>query len=159
MIFVALGTQKFPFDRLLRRLDEMLEQGQLTEPVFAQVGHTTYQPTHYSYTDFLSKEEFDAQVAQCDLLITHSGVGSIISGLRSRKPVIVVPRLAQFGEHVDDHQLEIAESFQQQNYVVACLDTQQLPEAIAQARSTQFGVYHSQRQQVLTTIRDFLGTL
>ena len=51
------------------------------------------------------------KIRECDVLITHSGVATIIAGLKNDKKVIVVPRLAKYGEHVDDHQVQIAESF------------------------------------------------
>lgn len=159
MIFVAVGTQKFPFNRLLSQIDALLEAGVLNEPVFAQIGHSTYQPSHYQYTQFMDKEAFDAQVAACDLLITHSGVGTIISGLTQKTPVIVVPRLAQYGEHVDDHQLEIATSFAEKNFLVLCSRTEDLAQAVSQARTTDFAQYQSQRATVTQTIQNYLDTL
>ena len=76
MVFVAVGTQKFPFNRLLKAVDELIEQGRLEEEVFAQVGHSDYVPRNYAYKDFLSKEEFQSCIERCDLLITHSGVAT-----------------------------------------------------------------------------------
>lgn len=159
MIFVAVGTQKFPMNRLLRQIDALIASGEIQEEVFAQTGHSDYRPVHYSGQAFLTKEEFDETVEKCDLLITHSGVGTIIAGVTRRKAVIVYPRLAKFGEHVDDHQLEIAQSFSEQNLVLLCTEGESLSEKIAEARNTDFAVYHSQRTAVLDTIREFLNTI
>lgn len=159
MIFVAVGTQKFPMNRLLRQIDTLLASGEIREEVFAQSGHCDYVPTRFSCRDFMSKEEFDEMVEKCDLLITHSGVGTIISGVTRRKKVIVYPRLAKFGEHVDDHQLEIAQSFRDQNLVLLCAEGDSLAEKIQQAREQEFAVYRSQRTAVLDTIRDYLETI
>lgn len=159
MIFVAVGTQKFPMNRLLRQIDELIASGDIQEEVFAQTGHSDYQPVHYSRKDFLTKEEFDETVRNCDLLITHSGVGTIISGVTRGKPVIVYPRLSKFGEHVDDHQLEIAQSFSEQNLVLLCAEGESLAKKIAEARNTEFAVYRSQRTAVLHTVREFLNTI
>ena len=106
MIFVAVGTQKFPFNRLLKGIDDLIEQGQLEEEVFAQIGHSDYVPRNYGYQDFLTKEDFQNYISNCDVLITHSGVATIIAGMKLEKPVVVVPRFASYGEHVDDHQLQ-----------------------------------------------------
>lgn len=157
MIFVAVGTQKFQLNRLLKQLDLILENGQLCEDVFAQKGNSDYIPKHYAYKDFLSKEEFDRIVDKCDILITHSGVGTIISGMKFQKPIIIFPRLAKYHEHVDDHQLQIAKAFSEQNFVLLCQTEDQLYDAILKARKTSFQVYQSNRENVINEIRSFLS--
>lgn len=156
MIFVAVGTQKFQLNRLLQELDRLVEHGMLQEAVFVQTGHSDYIPRHYESAPFLSKEQFDEKVAGCDLLITHSGVGTILSGVSREKPVIVYPRLAQFGEHVDDHQLQIAESFSKQNYVLICRESDSLMDLIEQSKVHQFDKYVSQRTRAVQVVRQFL---
>lgn len=159
MIFVAVGTQKFPFNRLLKAVDDLIEQGVLTEEVFAQVGHSDYVPRNYAYKDFLSKEDFRARISGCDLLITHSGVATIIAGLKLYKPVVVVPRHAQYAEHVDDHQVQIAESFSEKNLLVMCSQPDDLAEAVSYAKTHTFAKYVSQRDLVITTIREYLENI
>ncbi len=158
-ILVSVGTQKFPLDRLLKRVDELVESGVITQEVFAQIGHATYQPQHYAYTDFLSKEEFEKRVDECSLLITHSGVSTIMMGVRGRKPVVVFPRLAKYGEHVDDHQMEIAQSFSELNYVLLCNENDDLGETVGLAMTHDFADYTSQREGMIAEIRQFLGTI
>lgn len=96
----------------------MISQGRLKETVFAQIGYSDYRPQNYEFIDFLPKDKFEEKIEECSLLITHSGVSSIISGLNKNKPIIVYPRLKKYKEHVDDHQLEIAKSFADLNYVL-----------------------------------------
>lgn len=159
MIFVAVGTQKFPMNRLLRQIDELIASGDIQEEVIAQTGCSDYQPIHYVSRDFFGREEFDAMVEKCDLLITHSGVGTIVAGLTRGKRVIVYPRLAKYGEHVDDHQLQIAQAFSDQRFVLMCADTDSLAEKLRQAREETFAVYRSGRTVVLDTIRAYLDTI
>lgn len=159
MIFVAVGTQKFPFNRLLKAVDDLIEQGVLSGEVFAQVGHSDYVPRNYAYQAFLSKEDFQKRISECDLLITHSGVATIIAGLKLYKPVVVVPRHAQYAEHVDDHQVQIAESFSEKNLLVMCKQPDELAEAVTYARTHTFEKYVSQRDLVIKTIRDYLETI
>ena len=128
MIFVAVGTQRFKFDRLLRQVDSLVENGFLQDDIFAQTGSSSYKPKFYKSKEFLNKSEFDSKISTCDLLITHCGVGTIITGLKKEKPVIVCPRLAKYKEHVDDHQLEIAEAFSKLNYVLVCSEGDDLLE-------------------------------
>ena len=159
MIFVAVGTQKFPFDRLLKGIDDLIEQGQLEADVFAQIGHTDYVPKNYQYQNFLSKDDFQSYISNCDLLITHSGVATIIAGMKLEKPVVVVPRFASYGEHVDDHQLQIAESFSDKNLVLMCKDVEELAETVQEARTHVFAKYVSQKEQIVNTLREYLATI
>ena len=159
MIFVAVGTQKFPFDRLLKGIDDLIEQGQLEADVFAQIGHTDYVPKNYQYQNFLSKDDFQSYISNCDLLITHSGVATIITGMKLEKPVVVVPRFASYGEHVDDHQLQIAESFSDKNLVLMCKDVEELAQTIKEARTHVFAKYVSQKERIVNTLREYLATI
>lgn len=128
MILLTVGTQKFQFNRLLEAVDLLVEQQFLREPVIAQTGCSTYTPRHYQAVDFMKKEEMDAAIRDCSLLITHSGVGTILSGLKAGKKIIVVPRQKAFGEHVDDHQEQIARKFEEMGYVRVCRNMEDLPD-------------------------------
>lgn len=157
MIFVALGTQKFQFNRLLQMIDQLLDDGRIDEPVFAQVGNSDYKPKNYKYASFLNKYEFEEKIKECDVLITHSGVATIIAGIKNEKKVIVVPRLSKYGEHVDDHQIQIAQSFSKQNYVIMYTESEDLEKLITKAKHHEFAKYVSQRKQMIKTIEDFLN--
>ena len=50
MIFVTVGSRNYPFDRLFKKIDDLYEEGILTEPMFAQTGTSTYDPKPVSYT-------------------------------------------------------------------------------------------------------------
>ena len=73
MIFITLGSQKFQFNRLLKSVDDLVENGQITEPVFAQIGYSDYTPRFYEFTQFLDRDEFlrYEKNADIDLVITH----------------------------------------------------------------------------------------
>ena len=159
MIFVVLGTQKFQLNRLLKLIDDLIEKRKVVEPVFAQIGNSSYVPKNYEYTKFMDKEDFEEKVEACDILISHSGVGTIITGLKNEKPVIVYPRLEKYGEHVDDHQLEIGESFSANNFVYLCKDNDDLASLIENCKSHKFNEYVSERKKMVNTIRNFLETI
>lgn len=156
MIFVVLGTQKFQLNRLLQKLDEYVEQGLLTDEIYAQIGNSTYKPRHYAYKDFMDKKEFDATIARADLVIAHSGVGTIITAIHAKKPVVVFPRLAKYKEHVDDHQLDIARAFEMKKYVLCCYENDDLLEKINKCKDFQFDEYVSQQKQIIGIIKNFL---
>lgn len=159
MIFVAVGTQKFQMNRLLKEVDMCVEQKDIDEEVFAQIGNSTYLPKNFKYSRFLSKDDFNNKIKNCNLLITHSGVATIIAGLRYNKPVIVVPRLSKYNEHVDNHQLQIADSFQELNFVLKCENELELPMLICEARKHKFDKYVSQREEMLSGIETFIESL
>lgn len=157
MIFVVLGTQKFQLNRLLQKLDDYVEQGLITDEIYAQIGNSTYKPHNYSYKEFFDKKEFDETIGKADVVIAHSGVGTIITAIHAKKPVVVFPRLAKYKEHVDDHQLEIAKAFEMKKYVLCCYENDELLDIINKSKNYVFDEYVSQQKQIVGLIRDFMN--
>jgi UDP-N-acetylglucosamine transferase subunit ALG13 len=156
MIFVILGTQKFQLNRLLKKLDKYVEEGKIKDDIVAQIGYSDYLPKRYKYVEFLDKKDFDTMIRKADIVIAHSGVGSIISALSADKPVVVFPRLAKYKEHIDDHQLDIAHAFSHKNYCLCCEENDDLLEKINQCREMQFDKYVSQRERIVGIITNYL---
>lgn len=118
MIFVTVGSRNYPFDRLFRKLDELYEDGTLSEAMFAQVGTSAYRPKHYAYQDFITPKEFARKVAEADIVVSHGASGSIMKALNAGKKVIAVTRLEKYGEHINDHQIQNNEAFSANGYVL-----------------------------------------
>lgn len=156
MIFITLGSQKFQFDRLLKSVDDLIAQGAITEDVFAQTGYSTYVPKHYSFKSFLDREEFAVKQELADTVITHGGTGAIIGAVKKGKKVIAVPRLAKYGEHVDDHQLQLIEQFKEQNLICGLEDCEELGQAILYVQNHKFNSYQSNTIQIMNSIELFL---
>ena len=142
MIFVTLGSQKFQFNRLLIEIDRLIEEKYITDKVFAQIGYSDYKPKHYDYKEFLDRDEFSNIMDQSDIVITHGGTGAIIGAVKKVKKVIAVPRLSQYGEHVDDHQLQIVSQFNQNNLIKTC-DVSDIKEALLDIKQHTFEKYKS----------------
>lgn len=115
---MTVGSRKYPFDRLFRKLDELYEDGTLTEPMFAQIGTSTYRPKLYIYKNFISPEEFDEKINEADIVVSHGASGSIMKALNAGKKVIAVTRLEKYGEHINDHQIQNNEAFSSNGYVL-----------------------------------------
>ena len=115
MIFVTLGSQKFQFNRMLVEIDRLIDEGKIIDEVFAQIGASDYKPKNFEYKDFLTQDEFKDYMKKADLVITHAGTGAIVTALKNDKLVIAIPRLARFGEHVDDHQIQLIDEFKELN--------------------------------------------
>lgn len=124
MILVTLGTQFEQFTRLL----DLLENSDIKEEIIVQAGHTKYESKKMKIFDFIPYDEMSKLIDKCSLVITHSGTGSILMPLKNDKKVIVCPRLAKYNEHVDDHQLQITEVFEEAGYVLVLHDGDDINE-------------------------------
>ena len=133
MIFVSVGTHSQPFTRLLKKIDELIEQKKITEPVMAQVGYSDYPAKNYPTQKFLGLAEFDEQVQTARIVITHGGEGNIGACLQHHKPMVIVPRLQKWGEHTNDHQLELTHAIVNAKKALLVLDIDDLEKAIDRA--------------------------
>lgn len=157
MIFVTLGSQKFQFNRLLIEIDKLVENGTIVEKVFAQTGYSDYVPKNYAFQKFLDREEFAAMEAEADIVVTHGGTGAIIGAVKKGKKVIAVPRLARFGEHVDNHQLQIIDQFRTQDILCGLDDCEQLKDGLAYVKNHTFCKYQSSTKVIIESIDNFLS--
>lgn len=151
MIFVTLGSQKFQFNRLLKAADEL----QTDEEIFAQIGYSDYKPQNYTYKEFLDREEFAAWEEKADIVITHGGTGAIIGAVKKGKKVIAVPRLAKYGEHVDDHQIQLIKQFKDLNLIYACMDGD-LQKALEVVKNTTYNGYKSNTNKIIKSLKEFI---
>ncbi|MDE6575714.1 MAG: glycosyl transferase family 28 [Muribaculaceae bacterium] len=128
MIFVTMGTQ-IPFDRFLRMLDEIapLMNG---EEIVAQTITDKYVPRNFKPTGFIAPDDFNSYVNRARIIVSHAGMGSIISALEAGKPIVVVPRIAALGEHRNEHQLATADALEKLGYIHVARNTEQLRELL-----------------------------
>ncbi len=159
MIFVTLGSQKFQFDRLLQKLDELVEKGVIQEEMIAQIGSSTYHPQHYQYVQFMDRMEFSDTMNQATTVITHGGTGVIISAVKLGKKVIAVPRLAKYGEHVDDHQLQLLHQFDDLGIICACYEMENLEQCVKELPERTFRPYISNTNVIISSIDEYLHTI
>ena len=156
MIFITLGSQKFQFNRLLKAVDELVAAGKIKDEVFAQIGYSDYKPTNYKYEQFLDREKFSQIMDKAEIVITHGGTGAIIGAVKKGKKVIAVPRLARYGEHVDDYQLQLVGQFKELNLICECQDCAKLEEAMRTVKSTTYNQYQSNTQVIIDDITKFI---
>lgn len=106
MIFVTIGSM-FPFDRLIRVMDTWATAHTDVE-ILAQIGDGTYVPAHMPWVRRLDQAEFARTVAAARLIVAHAGMGSVITADQFGKPIVILPRLQEWGEHTTDHQVATA---------------------------------------------------
>lgn len=156
MILIAVGSQKFPFDRLIKEIDRLVETGVIKEPVFGQIGASTYEPLHYEYKRFLGQTEFKEKLKEADLIITHGGTGVITNAVKAGKKVIGVPRRVEYGEHVDNHQEQLINEFVEQNLIWGCTDIKKLESCIKTSKENKKEPYHSNTETYIKEIDSIL---
>ncbi|WP_394916328.1 PssE/Cps14G family polysaccharide biosynthesis glycosyltransferase [uncultured Robinsoniella sp.] len=156
MIFLTLGSQMFQFNRVLKEIDDLIEKKIIDEEVVAQIGYSDYEPRNYQYKKFFDREEFSVIMDQCTIVITHGGTGAIISAVKKNKKVIAVPRLKKYGEHVDDHQLQLLHQFSEMNLIHPCYDLEKIGEAYLNIESEEFMSYISNTKNVIMNIQKYI---
>ncbi|ELK44182.1 glycosyltransferase [Halobacillus sp. BAB-2008] len=163
MIFVSLGTQRFRFDRLIHKLDNLCELGVVREKVIVQSGgyHYKVSSENFVFKDFLSIEEMQKFIQSSEVTILHGGTGSIITCLKGKKKPIVVPRLKKYGEHIDDHQQEIAQLFNSKELIEVVNDMEELNERINSVRNVVFtdSLPFDNGVEITNDIREYLHSI
>mgnify|MGYP004457583129 FL=1 len=134
MILVTLGTQDKNFVRLLEKIDQLINNGLIKDKVIVQAGFTKYNSENMEIFDLIPQDEFNDLMDKADIIITHGGVGNIISALEKNKKVIAVPRLAKYGEHINDHQTQIIAKFNALGYIIGLQDVDELDDAVKQIK-------------------------
>ena len=159
MTLVILGTQDKVFPRLLEAIEKQIELGNLKGEVVVQAGSTKFESEYMKIFDLIPMKQFDELLSKSDLIITHGGVGTILSALRKDKKVIVVPRLAKYQEHENDHQLEIVDSFSKLGYILPCKDLNELPNVLEQVKKFKPKKYVSDNHKMLNLIEDYIDNI
>lgn len=132
MIFITVGTHNQGFERLVKKMDEIA--GKIDEEVVMQIGFTDYEPKNAKWFKFVDIDEIMDFYKNADVIISHAGAGTLLDALSFEKPVIAVPRLKKFGEHIDDQQLELAEALENKGQIMAVYQIDDLERFIDEIR-------------------------
>ncbi|MCI5118110.1 MAG: hypothetical protein D3913_09140 [Candidatus Electrothrix sp. LOE1_4_5] len=159
MIFVTVGTQ-LPFDRLIRAVDLWAGKTR-TIDVFAQTGKGKYQPDNIEYKNFLSPSEFETQMRAARCVVSHAGMGTIITAMEYAKPLLVMPRDATLGEHRNNHQMDTAKRFASRQHFEVAYNEKELGRKISvilqkSGGKAYKGVPCSPSSTLIEAIRNFI---
>jgi UDP-N-acetylglucosamine transferase subunit ALG13 len=158
MIFLTVGTQ-FPFDRLVRAIDEAVGQNGFEETVFAQIGDSSYRPLNIEVVSSLEKKAFDNYILKASGIISHAGMGTIMMALENHKPLLVMPRLKKYGEAVNDHQVAMARKFEELGHILVAYTESEITEKIKKLKSFVPQPRKNQTTAVVDRIDKFLDEL
>ncbi len=156
MILVTLGTQDKEFKRLLDIIEDAIENDIIKEEVVVQAGSTKYDSKNMKIFDVIPMNEFDKLMKKCDILITHGGVGSIITGLKNNKKIIAMARLKIYKESANDHQLQIIDNFSKEGYLLK-LDNNNLAEVLNEAKHFKPKKFFSNTDNMIKLISDYIS--
>lgn len=159
MILVLLGTQHNEFSRLIKEVENCIINGIIKEKVIVQAGFTKYKSDKMEIFDMISKEELDKYIDKANLVITHGGAGSIIMALKKNKKVIAVPRLHEYGEHVNNHQKQIIKVFSEKKYLIGIENVDELPETLKKVKDFVPEEYKNSNKKIIGIIENFIDNI
>jgi UDP-N-acetylglucosamine transferase subunit ALG13 len=159
LIFVTTGSM-LPFDRLTRAVDEWAARCR-RDDVLVQIGTGKYQPRHARWVRMMKPREFTRAVQECELVVAHLGMGSIITAMQARKPVLLLPRLHALGELTSDHQLHGAEWLRDRAGVWIADDTEHLQRllddfAAGRVKRPEAGASEFASPELLEKVRSYI---
>ncbi len=157
MILVMLGTQNNSFHRLLEEVERNIEDGTIKEKVVVQSGYTKYNSKNMEIFDLIAKEKLEKLQEKSNIIITHGGVGSIISSIEKGKKVIAVPRLHEYDEHVNNHQKEIVELFNKKKYIIGINKVEDLKEALKKIDKFIPEKYEPNNSKLIGIVDEFIS--
>ena len=152
MIFVTVGTQDKPFTRLLEAIDKAIVKGKIKDNVIVQAGYTKYDSKNMEVLEYIPFEKFENYIEKADVIITHGGVGSIVSAIKRGKKVVAVARLAEYGEHTNDHQLQIIEKMSKDGYIIDGNDLENIAQSIENAQKLVSKEYVSNTEKFIENL-------
>lgn len=162
MILVLLGTQNNSFHRLLEEIEKNVENGNINEEVVVQAGYTKFEPQTQKQViklfNTIPKKELEKLIEESNFVISHGGVGSMVTANQKGKKVIAVPRYQKYHEHVNDHQVETIEIFAKKGYVMSIKDVQELEKALKDIKDFEPNIYKKQEENnIIEIIEKFIG--
>ena len=92
----------------------------------------------------------------CQAIISHAGIGNISLAMKMKKPLLVVPRRKQYGEVVNDHQVDTARKFGELGHILVAYEIQELPEKINQLKTFVPALRCPNREGIFNHIVRFL---
>jgi UDP-N-acetylglucosamine transferase subunit ALG13 len=161
MIFVTLGSavKGIEFTRLINKMDEIA--GKMDEEVIMQIGTVPYEPKNAKYFRYASYLENLSYFQKASLVVGHGGTGTILNALRFQIPIVVVPRRHHYGEHVDDHQVELAQRLVGNELIKVVYDIEDLESAVREmlhrGKEVDKEMISPEKETLIKTIKNFVG--
>jgi UDP-N-acetylglucosamine transferase subunit ALG13 len=159
MILVLLGTIVVEFKRPLIEIEKLCQDGTISEEVIVQSGYTKLNSQYLIIKPFILPDELTELHEKARIIITHAGAGSLINALNFKKKIIAIARLKKFGEHVDDHQVEILEEFTKLNYILPWHHNVTLKSVLEKIDDFTPRNFISNKQSIINYLKDYIDSI
>ena len=160
MIFVTIGTTKYPFKRPLIQLENFLKNNSwFDNEVIVQAGHTKFQSSIMQVYDFFNRKAFQSYYEKADFIISHGGTGSIMQGLYLNKKVLAVPRLEKHDEHIDNHQLEICKKLGSEKHIMVWNEKDSISKLLRKIKTFEPEPYKKKEGKIIERIDKFINNI
>jgi beta-1,4-N-acetylglucosaminyltransferase len=162
LIYVTVGNHYMGFNRLIKALDAIAKDS--AEEWFAQTGYCSYVPSTIKSERFIPYAQSLKCIQNSVCVISHAGIGTIINAERCGTPIVIFPRRKMFGEHGNDHQLEICSELKKcpRHGVFVVEDVNEIPEilttVLAASRFRKIP-YYAEKQNINEAISNFLSSI
>jgi beta-1,4-N-acetylglucosaminyltransferase len=160
LIFVTIGSavKGIEFTRFVKKMDEIA--GKIDEEMIMQIGTVPYEPQHASFFAYCSYQESLKYFEKASLIVGHCGAGTILNATKFQVPIVVFPRRHQYGEHVDDHQVELARRIEGMPLIHVVYELEELEGTVKRILSrNRFAPGHetfSERRRLVEAIKQFI---
>lgn len=157
-VLVTVGSMvEKKFTRLFETIDELCDEGVLQgKEIIAQVGFERYKSKNFETFDMASDADFKELISKADLIITHAGTGTVTSCLKQKKKVIIFPRMIEYDEHYDNHQLELSNLFEKNNFVLCAKNKEQLKQCILSLNQFHPAEFKTNNSYINKIVIDFI---
>ena len=155
MIFVTIGVaSEVEFNRLIEEMDRIA--GEIDEEVVMQIGNTRYAPKNARYVRFLTRDKIEGFHKKARVIVSHAGVGSILTALSFDKPIIIVPRRRKHGECMDDHQVDLAQELRRAGKATVAFEVEELGDLLKDVSSVK-AYQMSEEKRLVSALRDYIN--
>jgi UDP-N-acetylglucosamine transferase subunit ALG13 len=159
LIFLTVGNWHKGFDRLVKAVDELKARKDITDDIIAQIGSGSYRPSNLKVIEYCSPNEFTKLVATSTIVISHAGMGTIGQAIKLGKCIIIIPRKASLGEHIDDHQYTTAKQLEVEGKVLVAYDVSDLLSRLKEAEKFVPVQSKNSGKGIIEAIEEFLSEL
>lgn len=155
-----MGTaEEYNFVRLLKIIDELCDEKIIDATnLIVQGDESGYECINYKIKKMIPNTEFINIMSEADVIISHAGTGTVTTALKMHKKIILFPRLAKYGEHIDDHQLELCNIFQQKKYVLVATNKEELKKMISLIDRYDFSEFISNSENFTQKLIEIIDT-
>lgn len=154
MILVTVGTHNQGFERLVSAMDELASE--LDEEVIIQYGSSAYIPVNAQGFQWTTSQQMQELTHRARVVVCHAAAGAILVTLMEKKPLVIVPRLREFGEVVDNHQLQLSSALDQAGQAIEVVNPTVPALRDAITRAAKLPHSNEGAQQLITELRKHL---